>query len=122
MRWHHERGKTKRTGAGESEACSSPRRALAVAGRSGRCGTGVRRWIEPLAALSRASAGPGVAPAFEDLLSPRDRKLPDGQRYAPAFAETACEGLRPGTSGAGRDNVSWTGECDIDLSAVPFLG
>lgn len=75
---------------------------------------GSSRWLPCLV----PPAAPGVVPAFEDLLSSRDRELPDGQRYAPAFAETACEGLRPGTSGAGRDNVSWTGEWDIDLSAV----
>ena len=118
MRWHHEYGKTKRIGAGESEAWFNPRRALTVAGRSGRCGIGVRRWIEPLADLSRVSGGPGVASAFEDLLSSRDRELLDDQRYASAFAETVGEGLRQGTRGAGWDNVSWIGEWDIDLSAV----
>jgi len=86
LRWHHECGKTKRIGAGESEAWFSPRRAVTIAGRSGRCGIGVRRWIEPLADLSRASGGPGVVPAFEDLLSSRDRELLDDQRYASAFA------------------------------------
>jgi hypothetical protein len=59
-----------------------------------------------------------VVSAFEDLLSSRDRELLDDQRHASAFAETACEGLRQGTSGAGWDNVSWIGEWDIDLSAV----
>jgi pimeloyl-ACP methyl ester carboxylesterase len=28
------------------------------------------------------------------------------------------EGLRQGTSGAGRDNVAWIGEWDIDLNSV----
>jgi pimeloyl-ACP methyl ester carboxylesterase len=28
------------------------------------------------------------------------------------------ESLRPGTSGAGWDNVSWIGDWDIDLSAI----
>jgi pimeloyl-ACP methyl ester carboxylesterase len=118
LRWHHECGKTKRIGAGESEAWFNPRRALTVAGRSGRCGIGVRRWIEPLADLSRVSGGPGVVSDFADLLSSRDRELLDDQRYTSAFAETVCEGLRQGTSGAGWDNVSWIGEWDIDLSAV----
>ena len=39
-------------------------------------------------------------------------------RLAAAFAATMREGLRPGTSGAGWDNVSWIGEWDIDLGAV----
>jgi hypothetical protein len=52
-------GTTKRIVAGESEAWFNPRRALTVAGRSGRCGIGVRRWIEPLADLSRVSVAQG---------------------------------------------------------------
>jgi pimeloyl-ACP methyl ester carboxylesterase len=75
---------------------------------------GSGRWLSWLA----CPAAPGVAPAFGDLLSPRDRELLQDQRYASAFAETMREALRPGTSGAGWDNVSWIGRWDIDLSAV----
>ena len=71
--------------------------------------------FEPLAELSRGS---GVASAFEDLLSSRDSELFHDQRYASAFADTMREALRPGTSGAGWDNVSWVGRWDIDLGAV----
>jgi len=74
--------------------------------------------FEPLAELSRVPGGSGVVSAFEDLLSPRDRELLGDQRYASAFAETMREALRPGTSGAGWDNVSWIGEWDIDLGAI----
>jgi pimeloyl-ACP methyl ester carboxylesterase len=74
--------------------------------------------FEPLAELSREPGSSGVLSAFEDLLSSRDRELLDDQRYASAFADTVCEGLRAGTGGAGWDNVSWIGEWDIDLSAV----
>jgi pimeloyl-ACP methyl ester carboxylesterase len=74
--------------------------------------------FEPLAELSREPGSAGVLSAFADLLSSRDRELLDDQRYAAAFADTVREGLRPGTSGAGWDNVSWIGEWDIDLSAV----
>jgi len=50
--------------------------------------------FEPLAELSRVPDGPGVVPAFEDLLSPRDSELLQDQRYASAFAETMREALR----------------------------
>ena len=74
--------------------------------------------FEPLAELSRVSGGSGVVSAFEDLLSARDGELLRDHRFASAFAGTMHESLRPGTSGAGWDNVSWIGEWDIDLSAV----
>jgi pimeloyl-ACP methyl ester carboxylesterase len=74
--------------------------------------------FEPLAELARVPGGPGVVSAFEDLLSSRDSELLQDQRFASAFAETMREALRPGTSGAGWDNVSWIGPWDIDLSAV----
>ena len=73
---------------------------------------------EPLAALIRAADDAGIVLAFQELLSPRDNELLRDPRLAAAFAETAREGLRPGTSGAGWDNVSWIGEWDIDLGAV----
>ena len=66
--------------------------------------------FDPLAELARVSGGAGVVPAFEELLSLRDRELLQDQRYASAFAETMREALRPGTSGAGWDNVSWSGD------------
>ena len=74
--------------------------------------------FEPLAELARVSGGSGVASAFEDLLSARDRELLTDQRYASTFADTMLEALRSGTSGAGWDNVSWIGQWDIDLSTI----
>src|SRR5215470_16294514 len=74
--------------------------------------------FEPLAELSREPGSSWVLSAFEDLLSSRDREQLDDQRYASAFADAVREALRPGTSGAGWDIVSWIGEWDIDLSAV----
>jgi pimeloyl-ACP methyl ester carboxylesterase len=74
--------------------------------------------FEPLAELSRVSGGSGVVSAFREMLSARDRELLDDRQYASAFTATVREGLRPGTSGAGWDNVSWIGEWDIDVSAV----
>jgi pimeloyl-ACP methyl ester carboxylesterase len=74
--------------------------------------------FEPLAELCREPGSSGVLSAFEGLLSSRDRELLADQRSASAFADTVRAGLRPGTSGAGWDNVSWIGEWDIDLSAV----
>jgi len=74
--------------------------------------------FEPLAELSREPGSPGLVAAFEDLLSSRDRQLLDDQRYASVFADTIREGLRPGTSGGGWDNVSWLGPWDIDVSAA----
>jgi pimeloyl-ACP methyl ester carboxylesterase len=74
--------------------------------------------FEPLAELSRGPGSSGVLSAFADLLSARDRELLDDQRHASAFADTVRESLRPGTSGAGWDNVSWIGDWDIDLSAI----
>jgi pimeloyl-ACP methyl ester carboxylesterase len=59
-----------------------------------------------------------VLSAFADLLSSRERELLADGRYAAAFADTVREGLRPGTSGAGWDNVSWIGQWDINLSTV----
>jgi len=73
---------------------------------------------EPLAGLIRAADDAGIVSAFQELLSPRDNELMRDPRLAAAFAETMREGLRPGTSGAGWDNVSWIGEWDIDLGAV----
>jgi pimeloyl-ACP methyl ester carboxylesterase len=73
--------------------------------------------FEPLAELARVAGGTGVVPAFEKLLSARDRELLADQRYASAFAATMHEALRQGTSGAGWDNVSWIGRWDIELSA-----
>ena len=74
--------------------------------------------LEPLAVLTREPGSSWVLSAFEDVLSSRDRELLDDQRYAVDFADTVREGLRPGTSGGGWDTVSWSGEWDIDLSAV----
>jgi pimeloyl-ACP methyl ester carboxylesterase len=74
--------------------------------------------FEPLAELSREPGSAGVLSAFADLLSSRDRELLADGRYAAAFADTVREGLRPGTSGAGWDNVSWIGQWDINLSTV----
>jgi pimeloyl-ACP methyl ester carboxylesterase len=74
--------------------------------------------FEPLAELSREPGSSGVLSAFADLLSSRDRELLDDQGHASAFADTVREGLRPGTTGAGWDNVSWIGDWDIDPSAV----
>jgi pimeloyl-ACP methyl ester carboxylesterase len=74
--------------------------------------------FEPLAELARASGGPGVVSALEDLVSPRDSELLQDQRFASAFADTMREALRQGTGGGGWDNVSWIGDWDIDLSAV----
>lgn len=73
--------------------------------------------FEPLAELSRKAGSSGMLAAFADLLS-RDRELLADQQHAAAFADTVREGLRPGSSGAGWDNVSWIGEWDIDLNAV----
>ena len=73
---------------------------------------------EPLAGLIRAADDAGIVSAFQELLSPRDNELMRDPRLAAAFAGTMREGLRPGTSGAGWDNVSWIGEWDIDLGAV----
>ena len=74
--------------------------------------------FEPLAELSRVPGGPGLASAFEDLLSPRDSQLLADRRFASVFADTMREAFRQGTSGGGWDNVSWIGEWDIDLSAI----
>ena len=65
-----------------------------------------------------APGGPGPAVAFADLLSPRDSELMQDPSLASALAATMREGLRPGTSGGGWDNVSWIGAWDVDLSAV----
>ena len=73
---------------------------------------------EPLAELFRAADDAGIVSVFQELLSPRDNELMGDPRLAAALAETMREGLRPGTSGAGWDNVSWIGEWDIDLGAV----
>jgi pimeloyl-ACP methyl ester carboxylesterase len=74
--------------------------------------------LEPLAEMSREPGSSWVLPAFEDILSSRDRELLDEQRYAADFADTVREGLRPGTSGGGWDTVSWAGDWDFDLGAV----
>jgi pimeloyl-ACP methyl ester carboxylesterase len=74
--------------------------------------------FEPLAELSRASGGAGVASALEGLLSARDKELLGEPRFAAGFADTMREALRQGTSGGGWDNVSWVGAWDIDLSAI----
>ncbi len=74
--------------------------------------------FEPLAELSRESGSSWVLSAYEGLGSSRDRELLDDRRYASAFAEAVREGLRPGTSGAGWDVVSWIGDWDIGLGAV----
>jgi len=74
--------------------------------------------FEPLAELSREPGSSAVLSAFGDLLSSRDCELLADRRYAAAFADTVREGLCPGTSGAGWDNVSWIGPWDINLSAV----
>lgn len=74
--------------------------------------------FEPLVQLSRISGGSGMASAFTEMLSRRDRELLQDERFAAAFAATMHEALRQGTSGAGWDNVSWIGDWDIDLSAV----
>jgi pimeloyl-ACP methyl ester carboxylesterase len=74
--------------------------------------------FEPLVELVRASDGAGIVSALQDLLSARDRELLGDPRIAAGFIATVREGLRPGTSGAGWDNVSWIGEWDIDLGAV----
>jgi len=74
--------------------------------------------FEPLAELSREPGSSWALSSYEDVASSRDRELLKDQRYASAFANTVREGLRPGTTGAGWDVVSWIGEWDIDLSAV----
>jgi len=79
---------------------------------------GAAAGFEPLVELFRASDGTGIVSALQDLLSPRDSELLRDPRIAAGFIETEREGLRPGTSGAGWDNVSWVGEWDIDLGAV----
>ena len=71
----------------------------------------------PLAELV-APGGPGPAAAFANLLSPRDSELMRDPRLASALAATMREGLRPGTSGGGWDNVSWLGPWDVDLGAI----
>jgi pimeloyl-ACP methyl ester carboxylesterase len=73
--------------------------------------------FEPLAEQV-APGGPGPAAALADLLSPRDSELMQDPRLASALAATMREALRPGTSGGGWDNVSWTGPWDVDLSAI----
>jgi pimeloyl-ACP methyl ester carboxylesterase len=72
----------------------------------------------PLVELAKDPGGPGVASAFADALSPRDRELLGDQAFAAAFETSMREALRQGTSGGGWDNVSWIGDWDIDLSAV----
>jgi pimeloyl-ACP methyl ester carboxylesterase len=72
----------------------------------------------PLAELARVPGGARGGAGVRGSAVPRDRELLQDQRYASAFAETMHEALRPGTSGAGWDNVSWIGRWDIDLSAV----
>lgn len=74
--------------------------------------------FEPVAELCREPGSSRLLTAIGDVLSSRDRELLDHQRNGPAFADTVREGLRAGTGGTGWDNVSWTGEWDIDLSAV----
>jgi pimeloyl-ACP methyl ester carboxylesterase len=74
--------------------------------------------FEPLVQLSRISGGSGMASAFPEMLSCRDRELLQDERFAAAFAATMHEALRQGASGGGWDNVSWIGDWDIDLSAV----
>jgi pimeloyl-ACP methyl ester carboxylesterase len=74
--------------------------------------------FEPLAVLASDPGGPGVASAFADLLSPRDRELLQEESLASAFAGTMREALRQGTSGGGWDNVSWIGPWEVDLSAI----
>jgi pimeloyl-ACP methyl ester carboxylesterase len=74
--------------------------------------------FEPLVELVRASDGAGIVSALQDLLSARDRELLGDPRIAAAFIASGREGLRPGTSGAGWDNVSSIGEWDVDLGAV----
>jgi pimeloyl-ACP methyl ester carboxylesterase len=77
-------------------------------------------WLEPLAEVVRVSGGPGFVSFFEgmDMLSSRDSEVLRDPRIAPAVDQTAREGLRQGTGGAGWDYVSWIGVWDIDLSAV----
>jgi hypothetical protein len=95
---------------------STPRRALTVAGRSGHCGIGARRWIEPLADLSPVPRRPrGRRRPSRICCPPAAMSCRMTSDTPSAFAETAYEGLRHGTSGAGWDNVSWIGEWDIDL-------
>jgi len=101
LRWHHECGKAKRMVAGESEAWFNPRRALTVAGPSGRCGIGVRRWIEPLADLSRVSVAQGWCRPSRICCPPATVSCWMASDTPRRFAETVCEGLRQGTSGAG---------------------
>jgi pimeloyl-ACP methyl ester carboxylesterase len=74
--------------------------------------------FEPLVELSKDADGPGVASAFDAVLSPRDRELFGDPVFASAFAATMREALRQGTSGGGWDNVSWVGDWGVDLSAV----
>jgi pimeloyl-ACP methyl ester carboxylesterase len=73
--------------------------------------------FEPLIAAV-APGGPGPAAAFAGLLSPRDTELMRDPRLNSALTATIRESLRPGTSGAGWDNVSWIGAWDVDLSAI----
>ena len=73
--------------------------------------------FEPLVALAR-EPGTGVADAFDEMLSPRDRELFKDQAFATSFAAAMREALCQGTSGGGWDNVSWIGPWDFDLGAV----
>jgi pimeloyl-ACP methyl ester carboxylesterase len=74
--------------------------------------------FEPLVELAKDPGGPGVAPAFADTLSPRDRELFSDRAFLSAFETSMRESLRQGSSGGGWDNVSWIGDWDVDLSAV----
>jgi pimeloyl-ACP methyl ester carboxylesterase len=74
--------------------------------------------FEPLAGLLRGSDVSQIWSAFGELLSPRDNDLLSDPQLSASFAQSLREGLRPGTSGGGWDNVSWIGDWDIDLGAV----
>jgi pimeloyl-ACP methyl ester carboxylesterase len=74
--------------------------------------------FEPLVVVAQTNGGAGLVSAFGRLLSARDRELLADPRFAAVFTTTVREGLRPGTSGGGWDNVSWIGTWDIDLASV----
>ena len=74
--------------------------------------------FEPLVQLSREASPSEMAAAFQDQLSPRDRKVMQEDRFSSAFATTMREALCQGTMGGGWDNVSWTGPWDVDVTTV----
>jgi pimeloyl-ACP methyl ester carboxylesterase len=86
-------------------------------GDAAAAAAGFAAGFEPLIGMF-APGGPGPAAAFGDLLSPRDSELMEDPHLVAALTATIREGLRPGTSGGGWDNVSWVGPWDVDLSAI----